>query len=307
MKKNILVLFIFFANMQIFSLELVNLPKKYSFYYDDLANKNILSHNADILEKKYNIKVRIFKYHGEARDGMEDVAKQYFAKITEKDNSRQLLIWISSKRKQGVILITDDLKGKINEEYLGVLQNDVLRSLLGRWYISEARVLGKVLGGIIYLLEKDTINKEQLQKIQQDIIVVDDFFYLLSCKPVFADLINLFNFEPISFFFYFPFIVHFIFVRVIGVRFKMAGFIISNIVWAFFTLFVFYLIFHRINIFFHEYIQFFYMFLGLNVPLFFYLINLYRNEKERTIYNYLCSVTGGFDSKNLFEGKGWEK
>lgn len=307
MKKNILIFFIFFINAQICSWELINFPREYSLYYDDLANKNILPHNADILEKKHNIQVRIFKYSGNVKDDLDDMARQYFAKLNNKDNSRQILIWVSDKKKQGVILITDDLKDEINEKYLHILQDDVLRSLLGRWYISEARVLGKVLGGIIYLLEKNDINEEQFQKIKQDIIVVDDFFYLLSRKPVFADLIDLFNFEPISFFFYFPFIVHFIFVRVIGMRFKMTGFIISNIVWAFFTLFVFYLIFHRINIFFHEYIQFFYMFLGLNVPLFFYLINLYRNEIERATYNYLCSVTGGFDTKNLFEGKGWEK
>jgi hypothetical protein len=50
---------------------------------------------------------------------------------------------------------------------------------------------------------------------------------------------------PVSFFFYFPFVFHFVFVRVIGTKFQKIGFIISNIIWLAFVLFVFYLIFHR--------------------------------------------------------------
>ncbi|HPD18515.1 MAG TPA: hypothetical protein PLF61_02500, partial [Candidatus Goldiibacteriota bacterium] len=294
MKKFLFIFLIFFTCMRIFAWEFVNLPREYSWYYDEMANKNILPHNADVLEKKHNVKVHIYKYKGNENDEIYDKAEEYFNKLTEKDDKGQLLIWIGTKKEEGYILVTDDLKNRIGGQYLKILQDDVLRSLLGRWYISEARVLGKVLGGIVYLLEKDTLSKEEISRIKSDVIVVDDFFFVLSCKPVFSEIIGLFNFEPVSFFFYFPFVVHFIFVRVIGMKFHKTGFIISNFVWVFFMFFVFYLIFNRIDIFFHEYVQLFCMFLGLNVPLFFFLINLYRNELETAAYNYLRNVTGDF-------------
>jgi len=307
MKKNIIIIFIFFVFVQINAWEFINFPPQYSQYYDEMSNKNILPHNADTLEKKINIKVTIFKYRGNNDENSEDKAKQFFNKIIEKDNNRQLFVWLSKKRYNAVILISDDLKSEIDERYLKLLQNDVLRSLLGRWYISEARVLGKVLGGIIYLLEKKNLSKRQVEELKTGIIIVDDPLYLLSQKPVFSELISLFEFEPISFFFYFPFITYFIFVRVIGMKFQKTGFIASNIIWFFFMLFIFYLIFHRMDIFFHEYVQLFYLFLGLNIPLYFYLTNLYADELQAATYQYLYNLSGGFDTKNVFEGRQWEK
>lgn len=307
MRKNIITIFIFFIAAHAFSWEFFNFPKEYSLYYDEMANKNILPHNADILEKKHNINLRIFKYKGNVKNEINGLAKIYFSKILEKQNTEQLFIFIVEHKKKGMILISDDLKEKIDEKYIKILQDDLLNSFFGKWYVSEAHILGKVLGGIIYLLDSEQINSKKLRNKNPDVIVVDDFFYLLSRKPIFADLINLFNFEPISFLFYFPFVIHFLFVRVVGMKFQKTGFIISNIVWVIFVLFVFYLIFHRINIFFPEYVKLFYMFVGLNIPLFFYLINLYGNEIESVTYSYLSNVTGGFDTKNLFEGKRWER
>ncbi|MCX7698494.1 MAG: hypothetical protein N2114_03385 [Candidatus Goldbacteria bacterium] len=281
----------------------MNLPQNYARYYDDLANKNILPHNADILEKKHNINICIFKYRGKVEKDIIKKAEIYFAKFKEKYKNRCLFIFITDKRDKSFILITDDLKNEINEKYLKILQDDVFHSLLGRWYISEARVLGKLLGGIIYLLKKDNLNKEQIDNLKSDMIIVDDFFYLLSRKPFFSDLTDLFEFEPVSFFFYFPFVLYFIFVRIIGIKFQKIGFIISNIIWLSFVLFVFYLILHRIDIFFHEYMQIFYLFISMNVPLYLYFTNLYRNEIEIVAYNYISNITGGFDTKNVFQDK----
>ncbi len=307
MKKNIIIFFIFFIFVQVYCWEFYNLPPYYSQYYDEMSNKNILSHNADILEKKFNIKVYIYKYRGNLNLQTDEITQKYFNKIIEKDNNKKLFIWFSKKRDNGVILISDDLNSEIDEKYLKLLQNDVLRSLLSRWYISESRVLGKVLGGIIYLLDKNNLDKKQIEKLKTDIIIVDDPLYLLSRKPFFSELIDLFEFEPVSFFFYFPFVTYFVFVRIIGIRFKITGFIVSNIIWGFFVIFIFYLIFHRIDIFFHEYMKLFYLFVGLNIPLYFYLTNLYANEIQAAAYGYFYNISGGFDTKNVFEGRQWEK
>jgi|GEM_PF-1811026 len=305
MKKNIFIFLIFFMCLNIYCWEFVNLPAKYSWYYTEMSDKNILAHNADTLEKKYNVKVHIYKDLTDTKEDSQILAKKYFDKLIETNNNRQLIIWLSKKRNEAIILISNDLKDEINEKYLQILQDDVLKSLLGRWYIGEDRVLGKVLGGIIYLLAKPNLNKEQINKIKSEIIVVDDFFYQVSIKPFFSDLIDLFEFEPVSFFFYFPFVFHFILVRIIGIRFQKPGFIISNIIWAFFVLFIFYLIIHRIDIFLHEYVQIFYIFIGMNIPLYLFLTILYGDKIEALTYNYLCNITGDFDTKNIFEGKQW--
>jgi hypothetical protein len=271
--------------------------------YDELGTKNYLPWNADELEQKYGIKTYIFKYPAGFSIEPERMARAYYNTLTRTAEDKILLIWIAQKRGEGVIMASGPVKKIVPEEYLSILQDDVLRSFLGRWYISEEKVLAKVLGAILYVIEKPGLTEEQIEAMNDRMIKIDDPLYNISLKPGFYDLIQLFYFEPISFCIYFPFVMYAFIVRMIGMNSGKKMFAFLNGIWFAFTSFVFLLIINRINILYHEYVKIFVLIMSLNAPVYLYLFFAYGDRIEAAAYSYIYNLTGGFGENNIFSNK----
>lgn len=272
--------------------------------YDDFGMKNYLPWNAEELEQKYGIQVFIYKYPAGFSADPGQMARAYYNTLTRTAEDKILLIWISRKRSAGVIIASDAVKKMVPEEDLSILQDDALRSLLGRWYISEGNVLAKTLGAILYVLEKPGLTDEQVEGMSDRMIKIDDPLYKISLMPGFYDLIRLFYFEPVSFCLYFPFVMYAFIVRLIGMNSGKKMFAFLNGIWLVFTGFVFILIINRMNILYHEYLRILYLFMGLNIPLYLYLFFIYRDRIEAAAYNYVYNMTGGFGGGSVFRTEG---
>lgn len=300
MKKSIiLTVFIFWA-FSSFAYKFTGLSWDASRPGMETGGRNFLPWNAGELENKYGFIVHVFRFNAGSKIEPERLAKAYYNTITRTAEDKVILIWVNNKQNEGVILASPPLKKIIPEETLKILQEDALRPLINKWYISEQRVFSKILGTLIYVMEKQNGISGQIDTQQGRYIKIDDPLYKISLTQPFFDLVKLFYFEPITFCLYFPLVMYAFFVRLIGVNFGRTGYLISNLVWLLFTGFVFFLILYRVNVLFPEYVSMLSFFIGLNAPFYIILFILYKDRVEAAAYAYLHSVTGGFSSNSLF-------
>lgn len=310
MNKKIMFLslfLLFFAVLR--AWECVDCTKKFLYGESFIGTMNSrLPDMMDRLERKHGIFTSI---RLDSNKGKYDLFKAAYGSLTETAGRQSekgiLIIYVNLPLNKGVVLISDNLKDRFPDKYIRSLQDDVLNNLQGKWYVERSRLLTKVAGTFVYLLEKDTYTKEDLFRLSDRMIIVDDPVYRMSLLPVVNDLILLFYMEPISFMFYFPFVMYFLIVRWYGMRFGQTGFWVSNICWFGLMAFFAVLILNRIKIYFPEYVLVFLLIGGLNIPLYLMFFSLYRSHITSAAYNYFNEVTGGgFDSANSFGGKKWQ-
>jgi hypothetical protein len=279
------------------------LPSDAGQNWTELGAINYLPRNAEELDKKFGIQAYVVKSSAPKTADTQSVAADYFNAITKTPESKIILIWISRDRQDGAILVTDNIKQLVPESYINMLQDDVLHSLAGRWYVSDVKLSGKILGTFLYLLEKPGLTKQEIEARSGSMIRVDDNLYNISQAPLIVDLINLFYFEPMSFCFYFPLVMYALIVRLLGSYLGGKSFPFLNGVWVGVVGFIFILIMNRINIFYPEYVSMFTFFMGLNAPIYIMLYWLYADKIEAAAYGYLYNVTGGFGANNIFSNK----
>jgi hypothetical protein len=307
MRKIIFLFALIILSAGLKAVEIHGFPDKYLRSYDDNMNRIRLMDNANILENKYSIKTYLYlELKKDIKDTEAEALAVYYM-IKKEPGSRVLLIWFSRDQNRGEIILSDNLKAVFPDEYIETLRDDVLNNLMGKWYISEPSVLTKVLGGFVYILEKNNMTKADIERDRDHMIIVDDPLYSASRKPLMRDIMGLFYMEPVSFIFYFPFVMYIIIVRWAGMKFGQNGFYISNIIWLVFMAFTAAMLIARVNIYFHEYAGLFCIFIGMNLPVYLILYSLNQNRINSALYHYLYDVTGGgFEKLNLFEGSRWE-
>ena len=310
MKKTALCFVFVFLASAAFSWVCDGCPEGYKYNFDNndiLGGRSWLPDMASKLENGHNIRVFI-KIDGPGNNyDVEKAAKNYFVSITAASPGNALLIFTSEKQHRSYIAVTDGLRAVFPEKYVSALQEDVLDGLQGKWYIGYKYVLAKTLGAFVYILEKDKMTAEQIKRQRPYMIIVDDPLYNISLLPVINDVIKMFYMEPLSFIFYFPFIMYFLIVRWIGCNTNRIGFAVSNAVWGLLMIFFAVLIINRVNIYFSEYTAIFTVICGFNIPVYAALFMFYRDKIEAAAYNYVKNVTGGFEGSNTFGGKIWEK
>ena len=283
-------------------------PDSYKYGYDVYSNRSYLPDMASRLESAHGITtyIKIDKIKGDY--DMRGVA---YACLTSEAAAQPgkgvIVIYDNDIKKKGVILVSDNLKDTFPQKYVTALQDDVLNNLQGKWYLRQVTLFAKITGSFVYMLEKNTMTKRQLDEQRARMIVVDDPVYAISLMPVISDIIGLFYMEPLTFLFYYPFVMYFLMVRWFGMKFGHTGLLASNAAWLGLMIFTGVLIFNRLNIYFPDYVSIFALVTAVNIPLYSALFTLNRSEILYTAQNYLSDVTGGFDAANSFEGKKWGK
>jgi hypothetical protein len=283
-------------------------PESYKYGYDVYSNRNYLPDMAGNLEAKHSIFtcIKIEKVKGDY-----DMRGAAYACLTTEAAAQPgdgiIVIYVNDIRKKGVILLSENLKDTFPQKYVTALQEDVLNNLQGKWYLRQVTLFAKIAGSFVYMLEKNTMTKQQLEERRARMIVVDDPVYWISLLPVISDIIGLFYMEPFTFLFYYPFVMYFLIVRWLGMKFGHTGLLVSNASWLALMIFTGVLIMNRLNIYFPDYAAIFAIVAGFNIPLYSALFVLNRNEILYAASNYLSDVTGGFDPANSFEGKKWGK
>jgi hypothetical protein len=310
MKKIMLALIFTAISTASFAWVCDGCPRAYMYNFDNnevLGARSYLPDMASELESGHGIKVFIKIENSAENYGVEKAAKDYFASLALGPADKAIVVFNSGKQHESYIALTDNLTRIFPKKYVTALQDDVLGGLQGKWYVGFKFVLAKVLGSFVYMLERGNMTKAQIESRRPYMIIVDDPLYNVSLMPVINDVIRLFYMEPVSFIFYFPFIMYFLIVRWIGCNTDRRGFIISNVIWGAAMLFFAALIANRINIYFNEYVVIFTVICGFNIPVYAALFAFYRDRIESAAYNYLNDVTGGFDKLNAFGGNRWEK
>ena len=286
----------------------VGCPESYNYGRDIYSNRNYLPDMAARLENNHGIftYIKIEKIKGEY-----DLNQSAYACLTvaadQQPGKGVIVILINDIQKKGVIKISDDLKEKFPAKYIMALQDDVLNNLQGKWYLRQVTLLAKITGSFVYVLEKEKMTPKDIEEQRARMIIVDDPIYGISLKPMISDIIGLFYMEPLSFLFYYPFIMYFLIVRWFGMKFGHTGLIVSNAVWLGIMVFTGVLIVNRMNIYFPDYTGIFLIIAGLNIPLYAAIFALNRSEILFAASNYISEITGGFDAANSFEGKRWGK
>ncbi len=294
-----LILIFFMAKIYLYSADSVNLADYYLYPYKENGSKNFFHFFYQNLKEKHGIKVFIYK-DTEKKSDIEGKAKQKLNELKIQNEEKILLIFINSYFKKGRILVEDDLADIFEKRNIEILEKEILNKFTGRWYINELSIYTKIAGTFFYLLEKENLDKDVIEKIKNEMIRIDDFLFVLAMKPPFSHILNFFYFEPISFILYFPFITYFIFIRIIGYNLGLTGFRISNIIWFIFIFFTGVLIYNKMNIILPEYVNLFLMFCGLSTPIYIYLYFIYKEEIHCALYGYFNKITGGFN-ENIFQ------
>jgi|ERR1035437_25395 hypothetical protein len=286
----------------------IDCPESYNYGYDYYSNRNYLPDMAGRLEKDHGIFtcIKIEKIKGEY-----DLNTSAYACLTavaaQQPGKGVIVILINDIQKKGVIKISDDLKEKFPRKYIMALQDDVLNNLQGKWYLRQVTLLAKITGSFVYVLEKEKMTEKEIEEQRARMIIVDDPVYGISLIPGISDIIGLFYMEPLSFLFYYPFIMYFLIVRWFGMKFGHIGLMASNAAWLGVMAFTGILIVNRMNIYFPDYVGIFLVIAGLNIPFYAAIFALNRSEILSAASNYMSEVTGGFDAINNFEGKQWGK
>jgi hypothetical protein len=257
------------------------------------------------LEKNYGIILHIYYDRSKVNYNLRARAEAYLANLKPKSADKIILIWVDSARNKGVILCTDAVKTIIPGGDIEILQNDMMNSLIGKWYIGDRTVLTKIAGTMCYIADMRS-GQEKTNVWKEDFVPLDDALYRISLNQPFYAITKLFYAEPISFVFYFPMVMYFILVRLIGMPFGQKGFAVSNCAWLVFVIFSAILILQRANMFFPEYVTGFKMFAGLTLPVYIFLYFVFKDSIDTAVYDYWCHITGGgFGGSNAFEGKAW--
>jgi hypothetical protein len=310
MKKILIALFFLSFSAVLFSWVCDGCPAAYKYNYDGsdaFGSRSYLPDMASDLEDNHGIRVFIKIDHDAEKYDTESTAKDYFNSLDFTPQDRAVVIFTSEKNHESSIMLSDSLKTVFNGNYVKNLQDDVLDSLQGKWYIDYRHVLAKVLGSFVYMLEKQNMTAAQIDDARPHMIIADDALYNISLLPVIRDIIALFYMEPLSFIFYFPFVMYFLMVRWAGCGGGRMRFVFSNIIWGALMIFFAALIINRVNIYLNEYVSALMIICGFNVPVYALLYWFYRDSIGSAAYSYLNDVTGGFDKLNIFEGNRWEK
>ncbi|MBN2753500.1 MAG: hypothetical protein JXR81_01405 [Candidatus Goldbacteria bacterium] len=308
MKKTIMLVLMLLTAAFAYGMQLVNLPGNYYQPYGDLGGKNYLSWNAWRLEKFHGIKVIVFNELNKQETDLKAKAQEYLALGIKTENDKVIAVYLNKYMRRGAIAVSQNLNYIMPAQYLEYMEDDLIARMLWRWYTSDAKILGKVLGAFIYRLEKNTLSKEDLRKQKDGIINIDDKVYLFSKYQPFNDIIKLFFAEPVSFMFYFPFITFFFMARAPGLLWGNKIFKIARALWLFFMALTALLILKRFDVFYAEFIWVFSLACGLMMPLYFYMAVMYGDNIIISAQNYINKITGGaFDSPNAFEGENWPK
>jgi hypothetical protein len=306
MKKTILITAFTACIVILCGYDFINLPRYYYNSYDDFGGKNHLAWNAWQLETKHAVRTVIYNDELKKNIGIHEQAVYYFGLIKKEPDDRVILIYLSRYMRKGAIIVSDNLKDIMPQEYLTDIEDDVIGSMMWRWYAPATIVLAKVLGAFLYRLEKESPIQDDPYRQKDTLLTIDDPVYVFSKNPLPNDLIKLFFAEPISFMVYFPFVTFFLFVRGIGLMCGRGFFNFMKWLWAGLMVLTAALIINRINIFYAEYVWMFIMFCSLNIPVYIYLSAMYHNELEIAAYNYFNKITGGsFGQPNAFEGNEW--
>jgi hypothetical protein len=268
--------------------------------YVETGGRNYLPWNASDLENKHGIRVFVYKFPAVTKIDSEKMAAAYYDTITKTPEDKIILIWADKKQNDGVIMASDSLKKILPEDTLELLQKEVLRPYINKWYVGEARLYSKILGTVVYVLEKPANEATETEETRAKYIKLDDPLYRISLKQPFYDLLSLFFFEPVTFCLYFPFVMYAFMVRLLGMHSGKKVFILMNALWLGLTGFIFALILNRFNIIFPEYVRLFSFFMGLNLPLYMAFFLIYQDRVEAAAYSYLYNVTGGFSSGGSF-------
>ncbi|HPI03133.1 MAG TPA: hypothetical protein PLB12_02085 [Candidatus Goldiibacteriota bacterium] len=306
MKKIILLILMLLAASCAFGMQLINLSGNYYQPYGDLGGKNYLSWHAWRLEKTHGINVVIFNETKEEKTDPKAKASEYLPLAIKNKEDKAISIYLNKYMRRGAIAISENLTGIMPPEYIEYLEEDLIRRMMWRWYTSDTKVLGKVLGAFIYNLEKNTLSKDDLRRQKDGIINIDDNVYLFSKKQPFNDIIKLFFAEPISFMFYFPLITFFLMVRVVYLIWGEKAGKIMRAVWVLFMLMILLLIIKRLDVFYAEYLWTFNLFTALMFPFYIYLAVMYKEQIVIMAQNYAEKITG-FNGINAFEGEKWPK
>ncbi|HNZ29382.1 MAG TPA: hypothetical protein PKJ42_05255, partial [Candidatus Goldiibacteriota bacterium] len=213
MKKIILLILMLLAASCAFGMQLINLSGNYYQPYGDLGGKNYLSWHAWRLEKTHGINVVIFNETKEEKTDPKAKASEYLPLAIKNKEDKAISIYLNKYMRRGAIAISENLTGIMPPEYIEYLEEDLIARMMWRWYTSDTKVLGKVLGAFVYRLEKNILSKDDLKEQRDGIIDIDNKIYLFSKKQPFNDIIKLFFAEPVSFMFYFPLITFFLMVR----------------------------------------------------------------------------------------------
>jgi hypothetical protein len=287
-----------------YGVEPIDYSKDDSYNLDYLGNRTHLPDYTWRLRNTYGIITYIYRDLSEGDYDLYGRAGAYYRSLNLEPDKKAIVIFASKRYKKGEIILTDNLKEVFPEKRVEAVREYVLNDLYGRWYISDAKVFIKVTGTFLYLLEREQYTKERMSREKGAFVLIDNFGFRLANAPMIRDLIKLFFFEPISFIFYFPFVMYFLIVRVIGFSFGKDWFYFFNGVWGGVMLFFIFLILNRLNILFPEYVAAFLLFSALNTPLYVYLYAIYEDQIFDITSNYIEKVTGGFGAEgSVFEGK----
>lgn len=301
MKKTVILFIILLCAMPAFAYKFAGLPWSASQPVMETGGRNYLPWNALELEGKYGINVHIFRFPARSKIDSEHMATGYYNTLTRTPEDKILLVWVNKDRGTGHIIASDTVQKMLPEGSLEILQDEVLRPFINRWLINEQRLYSKILGTLVYMLEKPQ-DGVMAGWEKGRFIRIDDPLYRISLAQPFRDIISLFYFEPITFVLYFPFIMYMFLVRLIGMNSGKLVFWLFNLLWVILTGFIFVLILNRVNIIFPEYVSIFTFFTALNLPLYMVLFILYQDRVEAAAYAYLHNVTGGFASGGDFGG-----
>jgi len=309
MKKIVFIAVFIRIGLVFAGFEFINLPQSYNYGYTEMSDRNMLAVHAHRLDKIHGIKAIVYKTDTADAEQLRHEAYGYFDNREESAEGRLILVYFNPKIKAGSVIVSPGLRESFSEEHIRIIEEDSMKALFGRWYISERRALGKIMGSFVYLLEKDTLSKRELEKLARDAVFVDEPLLGIAVKQPFRDLLKLFYFEPVSFIFYFPFLMYLLVVRFLMVNFgknSLKAFISYNLIWLGIVGFVFTLAVKKTAIYFPEYIAMLSLFMAVNAPVYLFFGGVLSRDIQNAAHKYLYEVTGGFEGHNAFEGREWK-
>ncbi|MFP4465558.1 MAG: hypothetical protein ACLFP1_00735 [Candidatus Goldiibacteriota bacterium] len=286
------------------AMTIENLPGSYYGWSKDTGGINYLPFAAKMLEDDHDTDVYIYADRDERSYEAGKRAAEYYEKLDPE--GKHIVIWFSPPEKTGIIFTDKMTREKAGAKYVSRIEKDILNRLISRWYTSDKDVLAKVLGAFVYLLEKDTITKKKIKDNYAFIIPVDDPLYSISFLPGISGAVRLFFLEPITFIIFFPFVMHFIMVRTIGTISGHRFFKFMNFLWITLMITVLLAVLAKLKTLYPVYSGIVLLFSGFNIPVYMYFYLVYKDKLEAAAQSYFRETTGGFDYRNVFEGKKWK-
>ena len=299
------VLVTLFVSARVYSWEMINTPPSYSHYFLEMSEQNYLPHFLDALEKMHGITVYLHVHAGKEKIDLKKTADFLLREKTGGTEGRQIYIIAAPKMRKTAFAFSSEAQRLFKPDDLRLLEEHAAPALLGRWFIPERRALSKITGTLYYYLERDNMDAAQMKIIKEQAVITDNGWYRASLTEPFNTFIKLFYFEPLSFIYYFPLVTFFLFARIPGMYLGWYAYRNLSIVWAGFMVIMAAMMGARVSAYVPEYIRWFSLFAGLNIPLYLYVMAFYSNEIKHAAYNYITEIKGGFAAENEFEGRRW--